>query len=78
MREVLLPCSAIDQDIIKEDRDKLPEIGSQCGIHGILEGTRGSCESEGHNSKFKLTKVCLEGGFEFVTRFHVDLVEAGL
>ena len=78
MHEVLFPCFAVDQDIVKEDQDKLPKTGSKCGIHGVLEGTRCSSEAEGHNPKFKLTKVCLEGSFEFVARFHADLVKAGL
>ena len=78
MHEVVLPGSAIDQDIVKEDQDKLPETRSKSCIHGILEGTRGSYKSEGHNLEFKLTKVCLEGSFEFVPRFHADLVKAGL
>ena len=78
MHEVLFPCFAVDQDIVKEDQDKLPETRSKSCVHGILEGPRGSGEAEGHNPKFKLTKVCLEGSFEFVPRFHADLVKAGL
>ena len=78
MHEVVLPGSAIDQDIIKEDQDKLPETRSKSCIHGILEGPWGSGEAEGHNPKLKLPKVGLEVGFEFLAEFHADLVKAGL
>ena len=66
---------AVDQNIIKKDEHKLSEVWGQGSVHGLLESTRSPSEAKSHYTEFELTKVSLEGHFEFFTQLHADLMK---
>jgi hypothetical protein len=52
---------AIDEDIIKENYDKMTEKGTKDMIHEALEGGRGITQAKGHDQKLIVSLMSAKG-----------------
>ena len=77
MLQVLLPSATIDQNIIKEDQYKLPQMTPKDMIHTGLESCWRISQSKGHYQKLKMpivtSKLCLGD----ILLPHLDLMVPG-
>ena len=64
----------IDEDIIKEDQNEVPQVGSKYFIHQCLECGRGICEAKWHDQKFIMVIMCVEIFFRDIIRMDLNLV----
>ena len=53
MSKMVYPCFSIDEDIIKENYDKMVEKRTKYMIHEALEGGGGITQAKGHDQKHK-------------------------
>ena len=70
MLYVLLECVAIDQYVIYENHDTLPEQWSEHMVHDGLECSWSTNETIWHNHVFKVPMMSLEGCFILIIRVH--------
>ena len=74
MLEMFHPNFTIDEDIIKEDQNEVPQVGPKYFIHQCLERGRGTCEANWHDQKFIMAIMCAEIYFRDIIRMDLDLV----
>ena len=60
MLEMLGPSFTIDEDIIKEEHNKVLQVGLKYFIYQCLEHGRGICEAKWHDQKFIMAIMCVE------------------
>lgn len=68
--------AAVYQNIIKEDKDKLPQVGLENMVHEILEGRGSIGEAKWHYQVLKMAKMGFKSCFRYVRRVNPDLVIA--
>jgi hypothetical protein len=66
MSNVIIKCFTIDQYIIHEYQHKFSLVLAKCSIHKTLKGGRGISKFKGHDSKLKMSMMCLECSVEFI------------
>ncbi len=49
--EMVRPCLAVDQNVVKKDKDELAQEGAEDVVHEGLERGRGVAESERHHQE---------------------------
>ena len=74
MLEMLNPGFTIDEDIIKEDQNEVPQVRPKYFIHQFLERGRGICEAKWHDQKFIVAIMCAESCFRDVILMNLNLV----
>jgi hypothetical protein len=67
---------SIDEDIIKENSDKMVEKGMEDMIHEALEGGGGITQAKGHDQKLIVALMSSKGSLGNVCLFHTYLVVA--
>jgi hypothetical protein len=67
---------AIDEDIIKENKDKMAEKRMEDIIHEALEGGGGITQAKGHDQKLIVALMSSKGSLGNVCLFHTYLVVA--
>lgn len=75
MLNMILKGVAVDKYIIYEHHYTLPEQGCQNMIHDILECSRSTSKSIGHDFVFKVTIMSLEGSLILVIFMNHNLVK---
>ena len=68
--------TAVHKNVVEENQSTLTQQRVESGIHGALEGIWCAGQSEGHDSKLKLTPMCLECCFMFFTGCQTNLIKA--
>jgi hypothetical protein len=68
------PSSTIDDNIIKENEDKMTEKRMEDMIHEALEGGGGITQDKGHDQELIVTLMSLKDSLGDVFLFHMDLV----
>ena len=58
MLEMFIPCFTIDDDIIKEDQNEVPQVEPKYFIHQCLEYGRSISEAKGHDQKLIVAIMC--------------------
>jgi hypothetical protein len=76
MGNMRFPSFTIDENIIKENYDKMMEKRMEDMIHEALEGGEGITQAKGHEQKLIVTLVSLKGSLRYVSFFHTYLVVA--
>ena len=71
---MLSACFNIDEDIIKEDRNEVPQVGTKYFIHQFLECGRSICEAKWHDQKFIVPIMCAESCFRDIILMNSNLV----
>ena len=71
---MLSPSFTIDEDIIKEDQNKVSQVGLKYFIHQFLECGRGICETKWHEKKFIMAIMCAESYFRDIIHMDLNLV----
>ena len=74
MLEMLIQCFTIDEYIIKEDQQEVPQAGSEYCIHQCLECGRINSDAKGHNQKLTVAIMCVEIHFEDIILVNANLV----
>ena len=74
MLEMLIPCFTIYEDIIKEDLNKVSQVGPTYFIHQYLECGRNICEAKWHDQKFIVAIMCAESCFRDIILMNSNLV----
>ena len=74
MLKMLSPGFTIDEDIIKEDRNEVLQVGPKYFIHQFLERGRGICEAKWHDQKFIMAIMCVESYFRDIIHMDPNLV----
>jgi hypothetical protein len=75
--QVLLPILAIYQDVIKENKDKSAQEGTENIVHQRLECCRCVAKPERHHQELVQAVVCTKHRFVHVFRPHAHLVVPG-
>jgi hypothetical protein len=73
MINVCLPGWTVDENVVEEDDDKLPQARSQSDVHGPLKGTRRAIEAKRHDSELILAEVSLKCCFMFLSGLQQNL-----
>ena len=68
--------TAVHKNVVEENQSTLMQQRVESGVHGALEGIWCAGQSEGHDSKLKLTPMCLESCFMFFTGSQTNLIKA--
>ena len=71
---MLNPCFAIDEDIIKEDQNEVPQEGPKYYIHQFLECGRRISDAKGHDQKLIVSIICAKIRFRDVVLMNLNLV----
>ena len=66
----------IDQNVIKKNQSKIPQIGPEDFIHQTLKSGRGIGEAKWHDSKFIVPQMSSKSCFFYIPFFQPDLVVA--
>ena len=74
MLKVGSPIGTVDEDVIKEEKDKHPKIRFENFIHEALECRRGITKSERHKQEFIMVVMGVKSCFRNVFLFHPDLM----
>ena len=74
MLEMLSPGFNIDEDIIKEDRNEVSQVGLKYFIQQCLERGRGICQAKCHDQKFIMVIMCAENYFMDIICMNLNLV----
>ena len=74
MLEMLFPCVTINQDIIEEHKDELPQKWVKDVVHKALKCGRSICETKWHYQKFIMTFMCAKSGFRNIFILESDLM----
>jgi hypothetical protein len=67
---------SIDEDIIKENQDKMMENRAEDMVHEALEGGGGVTQTKGHDQKIIVALMSVKGSLGNVGLFHTYLVIA--
>ena len=76
MLNVVFKSTAVYKNVVEENQSTLTQQRVESGVHGALEGIWCVGQSEGHDSKLKLTPMCLECCFMFFTGCQTNLIKA--
>ena len=76
MSKMICPGFSIDEDIIKENSDKMMEKGTEDMVHEALEGGGGITQAKGHDRKLIVSLMSSKGCLGDVCLFHTYLVIA--
>jgi hypothetical protein len=74
MQKVGIPSAAIDEDVIKENQDKLLKVRFQYFIHETLEGGWGIAKAKSHDQEFIMSFMSSESSLQNIFLLHPDLV----
>ena len=74
MLDMLNPCFTIDEDIIKEDQNKVSQVGTEYFIHQFLECGRSNCEAKWHDQKLIVAIKCAKSCFRDIILMNPNLV----
>ena len=74
MLEMLNPCFTIDEDIIKEDQNEVPQVGTEYFSRQFLECGRIISEAKWHDQKLIVSIMCVESHFMDVILMNLNLV----
>ena len=74
MLEMLNPCFTIDEDIIKEDQNEVPQVGMEYFIHQCLECGRRISESKGNYQTLIVAIMYVEIHFMDIILMNLNLV----
>ena len=74
MPKKLIPCFTIDEDIIKQDQNEVPQVGMEYFIHQFLECGRKILESKWHGQKLIVAIMCVESCFRDIILMNPNLV----
>jgi hypothetical protein len=66
MSKMVCPCFSIDEDIIKENLDKMMEKRMKDMIHEALEGGGGITQTKGHDQKLIVALMSSKGSIRNV------------
>ena len=77
MLKVGFPICIVDEDVIKEDKEKHLTIRFVNFIHEALECRRGITKSKRHNQEFIMAFMGVKSCFRNVFLFHLDLMVSG-
>ena len=72
--DMLNPCFTIDEDIIKEDHNEVPQVGMEYFIHRCLECVRIIIEAKEHEKKLIVAIMCVEIHFRDIILMNPNLV----
>ena len=76
MGKMVCPGFAIDEDILKENEDKMTEKRAEDMVHEALEGGGGITQIKGHDQKLIVSLMSAKGSLGNVSLFHTYLVIA--
>jgi hypothetical protein len=76
MSKMVCPGFSIDEDIIKENYDKMAEKRTKDMIHEDLEGGGGITQAKGHDQKLIVALMSSKGNLGNICLFHTYLVVA--
>jgi hypothetical protein len=74
--EVFRPCLAVDEDVIKEHKHRLAQIGAEDVVHEGLKGRRSVGEAKQHDQELIVSLVCPERRLLNISGVHAHLVVA--
>ena len=74
MLEMSFPRLIVDEDVIKEDKEKVSKIRFHNFIHEALEGGRHITKSKRHNQKLIVAFMGAKSSLRNVFLFHPDLM----
>ena len=74
MLEMLCPFFTIDEDIIKEDNNEIPQLGSKYFIRQCLECGSSIHEAKGNDQKFIVDIMCAKILFRDIIHMNPNLV----
>jgi len=74
--KMFFPSEAVDEDVIKENKDKFSEIWFEQVIHEALKSGWGITETKWHYQEFMMTFMSLKSSLWNVYFFHANLVIA--
>ena len=74
MVEMLIPCFTIDEDIIKDGKNEVPQVGPKYFIHQFLECGRSISEAKGYDQKLIMAIMCAEIRFRDIILMNPNLV----
>ena len=74
MLEMGFPSCTVDEDVIKEDKEKHPKIRFYNFIHEALECRKGIKKSKRHNQEFIMAFMGAKNCHRNVFLFHLDLM----
>ena len=67
----------IDEDIIKENLDKMMKKRTEYMIHEALESGGSITQAKGHDQKIIVALISSKGSLRNICPFHMDLVVSG-
>jgi hypothetical protein len=71
-----IPSAVVNEDVIKENQNKLSKIGLQEFIHETLEGRWGIAKAKRHYQEFIIPFMSSESSLGNVCFIHLNLVIA--
>ena len=74
MLEIPSPCFTIDEDVIKDDQNEVPQEGPEYFIHQCLECGRSIPEAKWHDQKLIVAIICAESCFRDIILMNPNLV----
>jgi hypothetical protein len=74
--EVFRPCLAVDEDVIKENKHRLAQIGAEDVVHEGLKGRQSVGEAKRHDQELIVSLVCPEHRLLDISWVHAHLVVA--
>jgi hypothetical protein len=74
--EVFRPCLAVDEDVIKEHKHRLAQLGAEDVVHEGLKGRRSVGEAKRHDQELIVSLVCPERRLLDINGVHAHLVVA--
>ena len=73
MLEMLSPCFTIDEDIIKEYKNEVLQVGKEYFIHQFLECGRIISEAYRHDENIRVATMCVEIHFRDIMLVKLNL-----
>ena len=74
MLKMIFPRLIVDEDVVKEHKDKGLKIRFQCVIHEALEGGRCIAKAKRHDQELIMAFMGMESCLRNVCFFHADLM----
>jgi hypothetical protein len=74
MHKVVIPSVVVNEDVIKENQDKILKARFQSFIHESLEGGWGIEKAKRHDQEFIMSFMSSEGSLRNIFLLHSDLM----
>jgi hypothetical protein len=71
---MLIPCLVVDQYVVEEYQDVLPQLSYKDMIHARLESGRCIGQPKQHDQEIKMTEMEYECGILYIMLSDVDLM----